>query len=115
MDIIDTLKLDASNYTANMAKATQSGVAGMQKVKAETAKATAALKTQSGVIGSLKGVFAGLVTAAAVKGAINLAESFDKTSGTIRNATSSIQEFNAFQQSTFETAQKPSDSPLGTL
>ena len=106
MDIIDTLKLDASNYTANMAKATQSGVAGMQKVQAETAKATAALKTQSGVIGSLKGVFAGLVTAAAVKGAINLAESFDKTSGTIRNATSSIQEFNAFQQSTFETAQK---------
>ena len=106
MDIIDTLKLDASNYTANMAKATQSGVAGMQKVQAETAKATAALKTQSGVIGSLKGVFAGLVTAAAVKGAINLAESFDKTSGTIRNATSSIYEFNAFQQSTFETAQK---------
>ena len=106
MDIIDTLKLDASNYTANMAKATQSGVAGMQKVQAETAKATSALKTQSGVIGSLKGVFASLVTAAAVKGAINLAESFDKTSGTIRNATSSIQEFNAFQQSTFETAQK---------
>ena len=106
MDIIDTLKLDASNYTANMAKATQSGVSGMQKVQAETAKATAALKTQSGVIGSLKGVFTGLVTAAAVKGAINLAESFDKTSGTIRNATSSIQEFNAFQKSTFETAQK---------
>lgn len=106
MDIIDTLKLDASNYTANMAKATQTGVAGMQKVQAETAKATAALKTKSGVIGSLKGVFAGLVTAAAVKGAINLAESFDKTSGTIRNATSSIQEFNAFQKSTFDTAQK---------
>ena len=106
MDIIDTLKLDANNYVQNMQKATQSGVSGMQKVQAETAKATVALKTQSGVIGSLKGVFAGLVTAAAVKGAINLAESFDKTSGTIRNATSSIQEFNAFQQSTFETAQK---------
>ena len=88
MDIIDTLKLDTANYTANMAKATQSGVAGMQKVQAETAKATAAIKTQSGVLGSLKGVFAGLVTASAVKGAINLAESFDKTSGTIKNATS---------------------------
>lgn len=106
MDIIDTLKLDAANYTANMAKATQAGVAGMQKVQAETAKATAAIKTQSGVLGSLKGVFAGLVTAGAVKGAINLAESFDKTSGTIRNATSDLQEFNAFQKSTFDTAQK---------
>lgn len=106
MDIIDTLKLDASNYTANMAKATQAGVAGMQKVQAETAKATAAIKTQSGVLGSLKGVFAGLVTTAAVKGAINLAESFDKTSGTIKNATSDLQEFNAFQKSTFDTAQK---------
>lgn len=106
MDIIDTLKLDASNYTANMAKATQSGVAGMQKVQAETEKATAALKTQSGVIGSLKGVFAGLITAAAVKNAITMAETFDKVSGTIRNATSSIQEFNAFQKSTFDTAQK---------
>lgn len=106
MDIIDTLKLDASNYTANMAKATQSGVAGMQKVQAETAKATAALKTQSSVIGSLKGVFAGLITAAAVKNAITMAENFDNVSGTIRNATSSIQEFNAFQKSTFDTAQK---------
>lgn len=106
MDIIDTLKLDASNYTANMAKATQAGVAGMQKLQAETAKATAAIKTQSGVLGSLKGVFAGLVTASAVKGAINLAESFDKTSGTIRNATSDLTEFNAFQKSTFDTAQK---------
>lgn len=106
MDIIDTLKLDASNYTANMAKATQSGVAGMQKVQAETAKATAALKTQSSVIGSLKGVFTGLITAAAVKNAITMAENFDNVSGTIRNATSSIQEFNAFQKSTFDTAQK---------
>ena len=106
MDIIDTLKLDTANYTANMAKATQQGVAGMQKVQAETEKATAAIKAQSGVLGSLKGVFAGLLTAGAVKGAINLAESFDKTSGTIKNATSSIQEFNAFQKSTFDTAQK---------
>ena len=106
MDIIDTLKLDTANYTANMAKATQQGVAGMQKVQAETEKATAAIKAQSSVLGSLKGVFAGLVTTAAVKGAINLAESFDKTSGTIKNATSSIQEFNAFQKSTFDTAQK---------
>ena len=77
MDIIDTLKLDTANYTANMAKATQAGVAGMQKVQAETAKATAAIKAQSGVLGSLKGVFAGLITAGAVKGAINLAESFE--------------------------------------
>lgn len=106
MDIIDTLKLDTANYTANMAKATQSGVAGMQKVQAETAKATAAIKTQSGVLGSLKGVFAGLLTVSAVKGAINLAESFDKVSGTIKNATSDLTEFNAFQKSTFETAQK---------
>ena len=106
MDIIDTLKLDTANYTANMAKATQQGVAGMQKVQAETEKATAAIKAQSGVLGSLKGVFAGLLTAGAVKGAINLAESFDKVSGTIKNATSDLTEFNAFQKSTFDTAQK---------
>lgn len=106
MDILDTLKLDASNYTANMAKATQQGVAGMQKVQAQTEKATASIKAQSGVLGSLKGVFAGLLTAAAVKNAITMAESFDNVTGTIRNATSSLQEFTAFQKSTFDTAQK---------
>lgn len=106
MDIIDTLKLDASNYTANMAKATQSGVAGMQKVQAQTEKATASIKAQSGVLCNLKGVFAGLLTAAAVKNAVTMAESFDNVTGTIRNATSSLQEFTAFQKSTFDTAQK---------
>lgn len=96
MDIIDNLKLDASNYIQNMNKATQSGVAGLNKVQMQAEKAT----------GAIKGIFAGLITASAVKNAIEMAESFQNVTGTIKNATSSLAEFDAFQKSTFDAAQR---------
>lgn len=96
MDIIDNLKLDASNYIQNMNKATQSGVAGLNKVQMRAEKAT----------GAIKGIFAGLITASAVKNAIEMAESFQNVTGTIKNATSSLAEFDAFQKSTFDAAQR---------
>lgn len=96
MDIIDNLKLDASNYIQNMNKATQTGVAGLNKVQMQAGKAT----------GAIKGIFAGLITASAVKNAIVMAEGFQNITGTIKNATSSLAEFEAFQKSTFESAQR---------
>lgn len=96
MDIIDNLKLDVSNYIQNMNKATQTGVAGLNKVQEQANKATTAIK----------GIFAGLITASAVKNAITMAESFQNVTGTIKNATSSLAEFDAFQKSTFDAAQR---------
>ena len=96
MDIIDNLKLDASNYIQNMNKATQAGVAGLDKVKEQANKATTAIK----------GILTGIITASAVKNAITMAESFQNVTGTIKNATSSLAEFDEFQKSTFQSAQR---------
>ena len=92
MDIQSSLKLDISQYQANLNKAATQTSAAMSKI--------------SNSFSSIKNAFAGLITAAAVKGAISLAENYDNVSGTIKNATSSLTEFNAFQQSTFQAAQK---------
>ena len=92
MEISNSLTLDISKYKANLDKSVAQTNAAMGKISQSFA--------------GIKTAFTGLLTAAAVKGAIGLAESYQQTAATIKNATSSIAEFNYSQQATFQSAQK---------
>ena len=105
MEISNKLILDIKDYNSNMQKAVNSTTAGMTKIQSITNQATNAIKSQSTILAGLKNTIAPLLTIGAIKGALSIADDYQKINATIKNATSSVEEFNYFQQVTKELSQ----------